>query len=1191
MKKLLSAILVVAFLLTSLGLTSFAATDYTAQYLGDGFTRINLTNQAFVAGTERTFTVNIPEDGEYAVYFSNPNKTASTIKATFTKDGETKTASNNFATEAQVYVRLGVNGNAVVSSVALTKGEWTLAIKAGTAITVPYIDIRSTVVTLNGGKQAIYPMDANSISLAQTFGKSINEAAGTNYAKAPSDFTYYGNISDRTAPGAIILLKKKTATYKLDVKYPGQYKITAYGKLRTTVSVANEDTATVDMTVGSNSAVSGSATFVANTRVNGWSNFVTIESTVNLAEGETTVSFYNPKEDGVVTNWYLSYITVEGIDVEIPEEPVDPEPDVPVDPEPDVPVDPDPDEPDPDEPDPDEPVEPGEMVGPLETENIETPFVLTKDIVVNYTNDAKVTYLTPEYADYSNTVVTKYKSKAADVNDSSVPVPVSWTALDGATSYKLYVSKSQDFTSSDTRVIEKITATNYNIYNLETNRTYYWKVISGNTIVKAGTFRTADTVRFLSVEGVRNVRDMGGWNGLNQGMAYRGTELNLVGTNGFDLTAEGKRVMHDDLGIKTDLDLRATSITESPIGSDVNFIKVFISNYVAAFSETDKYAKIIATYADIDNYPIYLHCMGGADRTGTVAVIVEALAGADEAELSIDYELTGFSSVGARPRNSTSYKYKQLIEGLKAYDGATLQEKTENYCVKTLGLSRAQVSNVQSLMGGNKVVFDDVNPIEVKDNTVITLKNLGENTVKTVRFKGEEIPFEMNGNTITIDIETLGLGEIEFADGNILKFEANSILSISFDDISNGQANSFVTKDLELPESYVWTSSNPEIVSEAGVVTRPEFKDTQVELIASNEKGQKSIIFTVKAKTVDSHYQSTFALPTLAGDANQTAVLGTVGGNNSLVSGWKVENADVKSATITEDYRLKIDLNSKTSSIPKVYFGFENPVKEKFILEYDMGNNFGDVSAKGVYGYMRVRTPDGTIKDIGLIQYDGSAASNTGYIRYWGNSKVLKTLQNLGGTHLGNISDTVNAIRMEIDPVKMTVRFAGQSNSNWQNLGTKYGDLLNSDTSGDNNPYIADSNATVKDVNYEVLGFCFTSNVATNAATITFDNITAYAQKDCAVADMEVNVSGNSADVDVELSAAYTGTFIVGLYDASDRFTGVKMVTLTAGKTFSETIACENTPVRASVFFLEDMSTIKPLNANVKITNTALEWK
>ncbi len=1150
MKKLLSTLLVVVFLLSSLGLTAFAADDYTVQYLGDGFTRLTLTDTAFVAGTARTFTVSIPEDGDYAVFISNPNTTQAAITATFTKGDEAVTVASGTTTSAFSYVRLGIANASAVSSVSLTQGQWTLSVASGTDITIPYIDIRSTIVSVNGSKTAIYPMDVNSVtpSIGATtyIDKYINEPAGSKYTKAPSEYTYYGDQTSsslsvtRSAPGVIFVGTGKTVTHKINVETAGEYKIIAYGKLRTLKAVTEDYTPTISMTVGSNSPVSGSHTFAAGTVVDAWSSYISLESTVELEEGEYSIVIQN---SNTLASWYYNYITVEGVGIEVPEEP--------------------------------DTGEDEEEVG---------PYTLVSNNVASYTAAALEAYRTDAYANYTNTVVTSYYGSG---HDYSKPVTLKWNAVDGAESYDLYVSTSADYTGSTTRVIEGIEATTYDVINLYTGATYYWKAVSGDTVAKSGTFQTVSTPRFLTVEGVNNVRDIGGWNGLNQGMAYRGTELNLVGNNGYALTEEGKRVMHDDLGIKTDLDLRATGITESPIGSDVNFVVVFISNYTAAFTETDKYAKIIATFADIDNYPIYFHCMGGADRTGTVGAIVEALAGADEAELSIDYELTGFSKVGARPRNSTVYNYKGLIAGLKAYEGATLQEKTENYAIKTLGLTRKQVSNIQSLMGGNKVVFADTDPVEVKAGATITLENLGSNTVTSVSFKGESIPYTMNGNVITLDLETLGEGAITFADGNVMKFEANSILDISFDDIANDQASGFVTKNLTLPEGYTWTSSNPAVVSTTGVVTRPEFKDVMVELVASTEKGSKSIMFTVKAKTTNSHFQSTFAYPSLVGNTSQTAVLGTTAGG-SLINGWSVETANVTSSSIDENGALSIELNAQSGSlIPKVYFGFDEPVKEKFLLEFDMGNYVGSGTKRTIFMYVRVKDANGAEKDICLTQY----SQGDDCLRYAPQLKTYKTLNNLGGTHISGINDTVTTYRMEFDPVKMTVRYARTVNSNWQNLCTKYGDILNSDTSGDENPYIADSADTIADANYEVLGFYFESNAVYNTTTLTLDNVTAYTQKDCAVADMSVNISGNVADVNVELTAAYTGVMIIALYDENAALTGVKLVEMSSSKTASETISFKNIPVKANVFFVENMASITPLKVNVPLANTALEWK
>ena len=41
--------------------------------------------------------------------------------------------------------------------------------------------------------------------------------------------------------------------------------------------------------------------------------------------------------------------------------------------------------------------------------------------------------------------------------------------------------------------------------------------------------------------------------------------------------------------------------------------------------------------------PVYFHCIYGADRTGTLAFLLESLLGVGENELAKDYELTSFS--------------------------------------------------------------------------------------------------------------------------------------------------------------------------------------------------------------------------------------------------------------------------------------------------------------------------------------------------------------------------------------------------------------------------------------------------------------------------------------------------------------------------------------------------------------------
>ena len=86
-------------------------------------------------------------------------------------------------------------------------------------------------------------------------------------------------------------------------------------------------------------------------------------------------------------------------------------------------------------------------------------------------------------------------------------------------------------------------------------------------------------------------------------------------------------------------------------------------------------------FANPDNYPIYFHCMGGADRTGMIAIYLRALAGEDDETIHLDYELTGISTyaggikegaTGLRSRNAEYYS--EFIKRIKsyAYDDAPL---------------------------------------------------------------------------------------------------------------------------------------------------------------------------------------------------------------------------------------------------------------------------------------------------------------------------------------------------------------------------------------------------------------------------------------------------------------------------------------------------------------------------------------
>lgn len=217
---------------------------------------------------------------------------------------------------------------------------------------------------------------------------------------------------------------------------------------------------------------------------------------------------------------------------------------------------------------------------------------------------------------------------------------------------------------------------------------------------------TDDVVTWINVDGARNVRDIGGWNSLRTERVYRGSELNAVTNHGLALSPAGLDVMRHKLKIASDLDLRGVNrreradyVTVSRLGADVKLLDHAIGNYMSMFSQTNKYAATLREFTIAENYPIYMHCWGGADRTGTVAFILEGLCGVSEVDLAIDFELTSFAIFGKRLRCSNSkkgYNYKGIIERIKEYEGATLQEKFADYAQRTLGLTQAEIAAIRA---------------------------------------------------------------------------------------------------------------------------------------------------------------------------------------------------------------------------------------------------------------------------------------------------------------------------------------------------------------------------------------------------------------------------------------------------------------------------------------------------------------
>ena len=247
-----------------------------------------------------------------------------------------------------------------------------------------------------------------------------------------------------------------------------------------------------------------------------------------------------------------------------------------------------------------------------------------------------------------------------------------------------------------------------------------------------------DIVTWYRVGGtVRNVRDIGGWTGLRSGRVYRGTQLSVCKKDqNHYIDESGKDFMLNTLHIKTDLDFRHESeagrgeyVYTSPLGPTVELVGAVIQSYTNIFVTGYKSAlqKMMRTFADSTKYPIYMHCMGGADRTGSAAFILEGLCGVSEPDLRIDYELTSFSGQGSRKSYDPSEEnwFQQMYAMMKAYPGSTWSEKIESYCKTFLELTDVEIAsiraNLMSTPGRSFVYTEDTTVTEalVLDDDVL----------------------------------------------------------------------------------------------------------------------------------------------------------------------------------------------------------------------------------------------------------------------------------------------------------------------------------------------------------------------------------------------------------------------------------------------------------------------------------------
>ena len=276
---------------------------------------------------------------------------------------------------------------------------------------------------------------------------------------------------------------------------------------------------------------------------------------------------------------------------------------------------------------------------------------------------------------YVVSYISDYRSKYG-ANDKPLPVTVTWS---GGQASRIVMSTSADF--NDTFEVQASDSP-AEIYNLIPGEYYYYRVLGGDgAVLKSGCVMPVGPLRMIAGF-ADNVRDLGGWKvdggHIAYGKLYRGAYLSSR------MPDSGKDIFRKDLGISVDLDLRGIKASEAfvgPVLEGVEYLKLPVEKNIGrgTGNTEELYQQAIRSIIGWlgEGRAVYFHCAGGADRTGSLAFLIEALVGVSESDLSKDYELTTYDGKNRRQRDFRATEEEthilyELITHLRKYGYPTV---------------------------------------------------------------------------------------------------------------------------------------------------------------------------------------------------------------------------------------------------------------------------------------------------------------------------------------------------------------------------------------------------------------------------------------------------------------------------------------------------------------------------------------
>lgn len=395
-------------------------------------------------------------------------------------------------------------------------------------------------------------------------------------------------------------------------------------------------------------------------------------------------------------------------------------------------------------------------------------------------------------AEHLARLVELYKENDAFYPENNV---LKWTDdLENVSSYTVRIALDNKFTKTVQKVENADKTEGVVVENPLMDTEYFWQVIAnlengGKTYSSIFSFETDASVRTVEIEGISNMRDLGGFETaygyVQQGLVYRSARLETI-------TETGKAAFNK-LGIKTDLDLRGESEAsnavnkKNPVGL-ANYFVFDTPHYASSTQEVNSgtvinngnnfknIKDIMSVFANKANYPIDMHCAVGRDRTGTIAILLKALLGASEEEAKKDYYTSMFSTTGAWNKGqmaNQSILVDNIFGYLNTFEGTTLAEKTEGFLIEKCEMQPEDIANIRNIMvGAEGYKVETLKTFADENNyggySFVTFKQYGVKTQTVAVANGEKVvaPYALENGCVwmangkTFDFETEITGDI-----------------------------------------------------------------------------------------------------------------------------------------------------------------------------------------------------------------------------------------------------------------------------------------------------------------------------------------------------------------------------------------------------------------------------------------------